>query len=204
MARKPMYPHYPQTDPELLHERGYPVGSGRGRRMSGAGGGSTMTHLRPQDFGEDWPQRDDDTGGAAAAQRAGQAPTAAHDSGRFGYGGVIDESDRRRYQAARRAAAAPAAMSRRVQRGPKGYTRSDERIRDDICERLHYADDVDVGDVSVDVSAGTVKLEGTVPQRWMKYRIEDLCDDALGVLDIDNRIRVGRGGEAPAQDLQSL
>ncbi|MEW6169226.1 MAG: BON domain-containing protein [Pseudomonadota bacterium] len=87
-----------------------------------------------------------------------------------------------------------ARRGRYARQGPKGYARSDQRIWEDVCERLYHADDVDVSDVSVDVNGGTVKLEGRVPERWMKYRIEDICDDALGVLEIDNRIRINRAG----------
>ncbi|HEY0915929.1 MAG TPA: BON domain-containing protein [Solimonas sp.] len=76
---------------------------------------------------------------------------------------------------------------------PKGYTRSDERIRDDVCEHLYRSHDVDVGDVSVEVKGGTVTLEGSVPERHMKHRIEDICERCIGVLDVENRIRVSRG-----------
>jgi hypothetical protein len=76
---------------------------------------------------------------------------------------------------------------------PKGYTRSDERIRDDVCEQLYRSHDVDVGNVSVEVRSGTVTLEGTVPERQMKHRIEDLCEHCIGVSDVENRIRVSRG-----------
>ncbi|THD04315.1 hypothetical protein B1810_06010 [Panacagrimonas perspica] len=77
-------------------------------------------------------------------------------------------------------------------RTPKGYTRSDERIRDDVCETLYRAHDIDVSDVSVESKNGTITLEGTVSDRRMKHRIEDLCEHCIGVNDVDNRIRVVR------------
>lgn len=78
-------------------------------------------------------------------------------------------------------------------RGPKNYQRSDERVREDICERLMAcAGDIELSDVSVDVKDKHVTLEGSVPERWMKHAIEDLADDCLGVQDVDNRIRVSR------------
>ncbi|KWF22737.1 BON domain-containing protein [Burkholderia pseudomultivorans] len=83
----------------------------------------------------------------------------------------------------------------RRRRGPKGYTRSDERIREDVCERLAHALEIDVSDVSVQVQEGCVTLDGTVPVRWMKHGIEDLADDCLGVRDVDNRVRVRREDE---------
>ncbi|MCA8180591.1 BON domain-containing protein [Burkholderia vietnamiensis] len=83
----------------------------------------------------------------------------------------------------------------RARTGPKGYTRSDERIREDVCERLARALEIDVSDVSVEVRDGCVVLEGTVPTRWMKHDIEDLSDDCMGVRDVENRVRVRRDGE---------
>jgi len=75
---------------------------------------------------------------------------------------------------------------------PKGYTRSDDRIRDDVCEMLYRAHDIDVSNVSVESKSGTITLEGTVSDRRMKHRIEDLCEHCIGVNDVDNRIRVVR------------
>lgn len=85
--------------------------------------------------------------------------------------------------------------SGRAQRsGPKGYIRSDERIKDDVCEHLYHSRHVDVSEVSVDVQGGKVTLEGTVPERGMKHRIEDIVEPCIGVHDIDNRIRVRQSG----------
>ncbi len=81
-------------------------------------------------------------------------------------------------------------------RGPKGYTRSDERIREDVCERLAYAVDIDVSEVTVAVETACVLLEGTVPERWMKHEIEDLAASCVWVDDVENRVRVTRGVRA--------
>ena len=75
-------------------------------------------------------------------------------------------------------------------RGPRNYTRSDERITEDLCERLTQDHDVDASDIDVRVSGGTAMLEGTVPQRWMKHRAEDLADGCSGVRTVENRLRV--------------
>jgi len=75
-------------------------------------------------------------------------------------------------------------------RGPKNYTRSDERIIEEINERLTDDDDLDATDITVRCVAGTVTLEGTVEQRWMKHRAEDIADACLGVKEVDNRIQV--------------
>jgi hypothetical protein len=80
----------------------------------------------------------------------------------------------------------------RDRRGPKGYVRSDERIREEICERLVRDPRLDVGEVMVDVKDGRVLLSGAVPDRRMKHVVEDIADDCWGVQDIDNRLRVIR------------
>lgn len=79
-------------------------------------------------------------------------------------------------------------------RGPKGWQRSDDRIHDDVCERLSAEPGIDPSDVTVNVSGGNVTLNGTVPDRAMKYRIEDIVDACSGVRDVDDRLRVSRGG----------
>jgi osmotically-inducible protein OsmY len=81
-------------------------------------------------------------------------------------------------------------QQQRYRTGPKGYTRSDDRLREDISERLMMADSIDSSEVTVSVKDCKVTLEGTVPNRHMKHAIEDLVDAAPGVQDIDNRIRV--------------
>ncbi len=83
-----------------------------------------------------------------------------------------------------------ARLPRRYPPGPKGYQRSDERIREDICERLMRAYHIDSSEVTIAVSGAKVALEGTVPDRRMKHAIEDIADACLGVREIDNRIRV--------------
>ena len=81
--------------------------------------------------------------------------------------------------------------------GPRNYKRADSRIQEDLCERLTDDPDVDASDIEVSVSDGTVTLEGTVEQRWMKHRAEDLADSCGGVRHVENRIRV-RSGSAGA------
>lgn len=76
---------------------------------------------------------------------------------------------------------------------PKGYKRSDERLQEDICERLSRSG-LDVSEVSVSVSEGRVTLEGSVNERYMKHAIEDCADDCMGVESVENRIRVDRAG----------
>ncbi|HEX2824832.1 MAG TPA: BON domain-containing protein [Burkholderiales bacterium] len=82
-------------------------------------------------------------------------------------------------------------------RGPKNYRRSDERIREDVCEALIGATHLDSSEVTVEVAGGVVTLEGIVPERRMKHAIEDITAQARGVREVENRIRVVRGGADP-------
>ncbi|UDM53592.1 BON domain-containing protein [Cupriavidus sp. MP-37] len=93
-----------------------------------------------------------------------------------------------------RANAARPAPRGRDRVGPKGYQRSDERIREDICERLAHARHVDVSDVEVEVQGGVVRLTGNVRDRRQKYCIEDIVDDVFGVQEIHNAVRLGAPG----------
>jgi hypothetical protein len=77
-------------------------------------------------------------------------------------------------------------------RGPKGYTRSDERIREDISEQLMRHHYIDASEVEIQVQGGEVTLTGTVHERRMKHEIEDLVDNVSGVRDVTNNIRVQR------------
>lgn len=74
--------------------------------------------------------------------------------------------------------------------GPKNYVRSDERLREEVCERLAHCDHLDVSEVTVTVLSGVVTLAGTVENRRMKYEIEDVADDTFGVNDVINRLHV--------------
>lgn len=80
--------------------------------------------------------------------------------------------------------------SSRYPSGPKGYTRSDDRVKEDVCDRLAAMGDLDSSDVEVSVTGGEVTLTGTVPHRSMKYRCEQTCELVTGVKDIVNHIRV--------------
>ncbi|HEX7061679.1 MAG TPA: BON domain-containing protein, partial [Woeseiaceae bacterium] len=76
--------------------------------------------------------------------------------------------------------------------GPRNYTRSDERIREDVCDQLSEDGEVDASNIDIEVEQGRVVLSGTVPERYMKHRAEDIADGCRGVQDVENRIRIER------------
>lgn len=77
-------------------------------------------------------------------------------------------------------------------RGPKNYKRSDERIQEDVNERLTRHPDIDASDIEVSVSDGVVTLSGTVDNRRAKHLAEDVAESVSGVKDVNNQIRVNR------------
>jgi hypothetical protein len=85
-------------------------------------------------------------------------------------------------------------------KGPKGYVRTDERIREEICERLSDDPRIDASDVSVEVREGVVTLEGSIQDRGQKYRIEDIADSCSGVKDVQNGLRVALSGSPMQSD----
>ena len=78
-------------------------------------------------------------------------------------------------------------------RGPKGYSRSDERLTEDLNERLTQHPDIDASEIEVNVRNGEVTLTGTVDDRQTKRMIEDLAEEVSGVREVHNQIRVQRG-----------
>lgn len=75
-------------------------------------------------------------------------------------------------------------------RGPKGYRRSDERLREIICERLTEDPFIDASNITIDVRNGEVTVQGAVQVRQQKYAIEDLIADVSGVTEIHNHVSV--------------
>jgi osmotically-inducible protein OsmY len=78
-------------------------------------------------------------------------------------------------------------------KGPKGYVRADQRLLEEVCERLTADAELDAGDVTVVVRDGEVTLEGTVPDRHSKHRAEDLSASVSGIRAVHNRLRSQRG-----------
>jgi osmotically-inducible protein OsmY len=77
-------------------------------------------------------------------------------------------------------------------RGPKNYTRSDERIKEDVNERLTDYDYLDASDVEVEVNNSEVVLSGTVESRYEKRAAEDIVENVTGVRNVENRLRIRR------------
>jgi osmotically-inducible protein OsmY len=69
--------------------------------------------------------------------------------------------------------------------------RSDERLRETICERLTDDPRIDASEIEIDVQQQKVTLRGSVGDRRTKYAVEELVE-GTGARDIENQLRVRR------------
>lgn len=83
-------------------------------------------------------------------------------------------------------------QSNHVGRGPKGWRRSDERIREDVSEQLERHPGIDASEIEVQVQQGEVTLSGSVADRHTKRMAEDVVEHVSGVREVQNQIRVHR------------
>jgi osmotically-inducible protein OsmY len=161
--------------------------------------GRDFDHRGPGRF-DDWPESDQRVdSGAAADERYRQWRGAFNPE-------FFESDDSRASERAGRGADATSAGYRDgggresdaprgngfAGRGPKGYHRSDDRIKEDVCERLMDDRDVDASEITVEVVNGEVTLSGTVDDRWQKRRAEDIADAVTGVTEVANNIRLSR------------
>jgi osmotically-inducible protein OsmY len=73
--------------------------------------------------------------------------------------------------------------------GPRNYKRSDERIKEDINDRLTDHAYLDASEIEVEVNDGNVMLSGSVINRYAKRMAEDIADSITGVKNVENRLR---------------
>ncbi len=176
---------------------------GRGSEREGSQGAQGQGSERPRGNGRDWETRGPNPSDAQQQQRfSGQ------EGGWGGYGSYDRERVNRGHQAPSGSQGwvggqlgyGPGSTSqssesrgRHYGRGPKGWQRSDERIREDVSERLSDHPDIDASDIEVEVKQGEVILKGTVKERHAKRLAEDVAEGVSGVRDVQNQIRVDRG-----------
>lgn len=136
----------------------------RGGQLGGRGFHGVGSYFGGNHGSYDTPESnyDSDYGGPGAGQRGSQRMS--------GEGGVTQRSHRGV--------------------GPAGYSRSDERIKEDVSDALTDHDDIDASEIEVSVKNGEVTLSGSVDVRYMKRFAEDVAERVRGVRDVRNEIRV--------------
>lgn len=81
-------------------------------------------------------------------------------------------------------------------KGPVGFQRSDERIRELVCEALTDDGEIDATRIEVSVKGGEVTLTGAIEDRRMKRLAEDCVEAVPGVKDVHNQLRIGEPATA--------
>ena len=81
-------------------------------------------------------------------------------------------------------------------KGPKGYKRSDDRIKEEVCETLARNPRIDASDIEVKVEEACVTLSGTVESKEIKRAAEMAIENLSGVDDVKNEIRVKRADDS--------
>lgn len=87
-------------------------------------------------------------------------------------------------------------------KGPKGYQRSAERIKEDLNDLLMDDGMLDASNIEVEVENNEVILTGSVSSREEKRRAEDLAESITGVNNVENRLHVSP--ESEAKDRRSV
>jgi CBS domain-containing protein len=77
-------------------------------------------------------------------------------------------------------------------RGPRNYQRSDDRIREDVNERLTDDAMIDASEIDVAVQNREVTLTGSVRDRNERRRAEDIAESVPGVTHVQNNLRIGQ------------
>jgi osmotically-inducible protein OsmY len=75
-------------------------------------------------------------------------------------------------------------------KGPKDYKRSQERIKEDVNDKLSDNWMIDASDIEVEVTDSEVTLTGSVKNRQSKRLAEDIAEDVSGVTHVQNNLRV--------------
>lgn len=166
-------------------------GSQPGSRVSGAGAFGGGGYFSGADLR--WDERDHDWLTQRGRQTSGDFRNFAHSEygSQSGYGreyGREERGDERHLGYGR------AGQSSHRGKGPKGYQRSDERLKEMIFERLMADASIDAEEVTIDVKDQAVTLTGTVADRAEKYHIEEIVDSCGGVAEINNQLKVRRSG----------
>lgn len=177
-----------------------------GRARSGRNWRSPDLRQERRGYDREYPDREWEYQGHEWDQPGYERLGPEHDWDQPGYGG-----ERQGYQWERQGGYDPQRQERAGQpswrsagqygdgsyrgRGPKGYQRSDERIREDVCEALTWHPWIDASEIDVSVHNGQVSLQGTVETRQMKRMAEECVETIFGVIDVENHIRLARSAQ---------
>ncbi len=76
--------------------------------------------------------------------------------------------------------------------GPKGYKRSDQKLKDEASLLLNQDPILDSSNINIEVFNNVIYLRGFVDSRKDKKRAELLIEDIFGIEDIQNQLKIMR------------
>lgn len=76
--------------------------------------------------------------------------------------------------------------------GPKGYRRSDQKLKDEARLLLNQDPILDSSNINIEVFNNVIYLRGFVDSRKDKKRAELLIEDIFGIEDIQNQLKIMR------------
>jgi osmotically-inducible protein OsmY len=176
-------PQLPHTDERWGQDRSYGddrklgedrgMGRGQGGYYSGQGGqsGYGSGSRTREDHDQGYSQR-------MFGDRGGERTT----GGWYGGGGNINDEQR---------SGSYFRGAGHRGKGPKNFTRSDDRIKERVSEALQDDDEIDASEIEIEVRSGEVVLKGTVEDRRMKRIAEECAERVPGVSDVQNQLKVG-------------
>lgn len=84
-----------------------------------------------------------------------------------------------------------------IGKGSRFYSRADDRMFEDICERMRQHGQLDASQIEVQVENGDVILTGNVTNRQTKRLAEDIAESVSGVRDVHNQLQFRNRGDHP-------
>ncbi len=165
------------------------------------GYGSYDRRFNRQDDPDDWQSRVDWHGRNRGGFQGGRENRGGYFEGRENRGGY--EGRENRHEDRGLLERAGDWLQRTLGKAPKGYTRSDDRIREDLSDQIWRRSDIDASDVEIVVKNGEVTLVGNVSERRTKRALEDLAEECLGVVDVHNQIKVNREAQNGGRERSS-
>ncbi len=75
-------------------------------------------------------------------------------------------------------------------KGPKGWSRPDEWLKDEVCEALTLDPRIDASEIEVSVQNAIVTLKGSVSDRRTKRYAEGCAEQVRGIVDVRNELSI--------------
>ena len=110
-------------------------------------------------------------------------------------GSRMEREPRRRFHGPQHGTWTWSQLGPHIGKGSRGYRRADERVYEEVCERMMQHGDLDASEI--EVKNGEVILAGTVPDRRAKRLAKDIADSVHGVQDVHNQLQLQNKQRAP-------